>query len=214
MKNTNKSVLVLMIIMAILSFTNLLNIKIDGELLKLAGISVILGIIAFFITRKTNESKSEGLDIKTTITSLLKDKKVIILLIMPMIMNIICIFLAKTCLPEYIEHLNSRTSFLNISELPKLILEIAVLALGEEIAWRSFFQKQATKIMPFIPALIISSFLFAIGHFSSGSLIIVLYDLLFVFLNAIFYGLVFKKTDNGWCSFISHFLANLLGIFL
>lgn len=214
MKKGNKLVIVLMIIMTILSFTNLLNIKIDGELLKLAGISVILGIVAYFVTRNTNESKNEGLDIKSTIKCLLKDKKVIILIIMPMIMNIICITLAKFCLPEYITHLGSRTDFLNLSELPKLILELAILALGEEIAWRAFFQKQAAKIMPFVPALIISSFLFAIGHFTSGSIAIVLYDLLFVFINSIFYGLVFKKTDNAWCSFIAHFLANLLGIFL
>ena len=49
MKKNNKTVIVFLIVMFLLSFTNLLNIKIDGEVLKLSGISVIVGIIAFII---------------------------------------------------------------------------------------------------------------------------------------------------------------------
>ena len=38
MKKANKSVVIFLIVIAILSLTNLLNIKIDGEVLKLSGI--------------------------------------------------------------------------------------------------------------------------------------------------------------------------------
>ena len=62
--------------MTILSFANILNIKINGEVLKLAGISVIVGIIGYFTTRKTNESITSGLDIKKCFSSL-KDVKVL-----------------------------------------------------------------------------------------------------------------------------------------
>ncbi|MCM1251725.1 MAG: CPBP family intramembrane metalloprotease [Clostridium sp.] len=213
MRKLNKAVFILIIIMTVLSFTNILNIKVNDETLKLAGLSVIVGIIAFFTTRKTNESKDEGLNIKAFAGSL-KDKKVIILVIMPMIMNILCFSIARLCLPEYIEHLNSRTSFLDASQLPKLILEVIVLALGEEIAWRAFFQKQTSKIMPFIPSLFLTSLLFSMGHFNFGSPVIVAYDLFFIFINSLFYGAVFRKTDNAWCSALAHFLANLLGLFL
>ena len=73
MKKTNKTVIVFLIVMFLLSFTNLLNIKIDGEVLKLSGISVIVGVIAYFVTRKTNKTKYEGFNIKTifNITTLL-----------------------------------------------------------------------------------------------------------------------------------------------
>lgn len=213
MKKTNKSVFILIIIMTVLSFTNILNIKIDGETLTLAGVSVIVGIIAFFTTRKTNESKAEGLDIKSFVSSI-KDKKVIIFLLMPMLMNILSFLIARVCLPEYMEHISSRTGFLDLSQLPGLILELFVAALGEEIAWRAFFQKQTSKIIPFVPSLLITSFLFSMGHFNYGSIVVVIYDLLFIFINSLFYGLVFKKTDNAWCSTLAHFLANLLGTFL
>lgn len=210
MKKINKTNFILVIIMAALSFTNLFHIKVNEAPLKLAGLSVIVGIIAFFTTRKTNGSKDEGLNIKTCIGSL-KDTKVILLILLSLLMNILCFFIAAFCLPEHMEHLKSRTGFLDTAELPKLVLELIVFALGEEIAWRGFFQKQTSRLMPFIPSLMITSILFSIGHFNSGSLIVVLYDLLFIFIDSVIFGLIFKKTDNAWCSFLAHFLANLLG---
>lgn len=213
MKKINKSVLILLIVMTILSFANILNIKINGEVLKLAGISVIVGVIAYFTTRKTNEFITSGLDIKKCFSSF-KDVKVILLTITPALLDILCFIIAKNCLPEYIEHLSSRTSFIDSSETIKTILMLAVAALGEEIAWRAFFQKQTTKIVKFIPSLIITSILFSLGHFNFDNPLIVIYDLAFILINSIFYGLVFKKTDNAWCSWISHFIANVIGIFM
>ena len=213
MKKLNKSVIVLLIVMTILSFTNFLNIKVDGEVLKLAGISVIVGIIAYFTTRKTNEVITAGLDIKKCYSSF-KNVKVILLSITPILLNILCFVIAKRFLPEYIEHLGNRTNFIDSKEIIKTILTLAIAALGEEISWRAFFQKQTTKIIKFIPSLIITSVLFSLGHFNFNNPLIVIYDLIFVFMNSIFYGLVFKKTDNAWCSWISHFISNVIGIFM
>ena len=91
---------------------------------------------------------------------------------------------------------------------------MGVMTLGEEIAFRGFFQKQTTKKMHYIFSIILTSILFALGHYSSGNLGIVAYDLLFVFIDSALYGLVFKETDNAWCSWIPHFLADILGVIL
>ena len=91
---------------------------------------------------------------------------------------------------------------------------MAILTLGEEIAWRAFFQKQTTKMIRFIPSIVLTSLLFALGHYSAGSFIVVAYDLSFVFIDSILFGLVFKETDNAWCSWIPHFLADILGVLL
>ena len=61
----SKGVMVFLIVMTVLSFANLIRIEIKGDLLKLAGLTVIIGIVAFFVTRSTNGSKEEGLNIKT-----------------------------------------------------------------------------------------------------------------------------------------------------
>jgi len=214
MKKNNKTVIIFLIVMILLSFTNLLNIKIDGEVLKLSGISVIVGIIAYFVTRKTNNNKNEGLNIKTIFKDFKDHPKAIIYSILPFVTCILSTVIANKFLPEFNEHLNNRASFAISDDLIKTILVMAVLTLGEEIAWRGFFQKQTTKIIKFVPSLVLTSLLFALGHYSAGSFAVVAYDLLFVFIDSSLFGLVFKETDNAWCSWIPHFLADVFALFL
>lgn len=214
MKKLNKVVIIFLIIMVLLSFTNLLNIKIEGEVLKLSGISVVVGVIAYFVTRKTNKSKNEGLNIKTIFKDFKDHPKAILYAALPFISCILCTVIANKFLPEYTEHVINRASFAISEDLIKTILTMGVLTLGEEIAWRGFFQKQTTKIIKFIPSIILTSLLFALGHYSLGSFIVVAYDLLFVFIDSSLFGLVFKETDNAWCSWIPHFLADILGVLL
>lgn len=210
MKKTNKSIMIPLILMIFLSVMCLFKIEVGGEMLPLASVALIIGIVTFFVTRKTNDDENEGLHYKTILSSL-KNKNIIILILMPLIMNVVCLLIAKLCVPEFIEHLTARTDFLAFNMIPVLIVELIIAALGEEIAWRAFFQKQMSKVLPFVPSLIISSALFSICHFSQGSAIVVIYDLVFVFINAVLYGVIFKKTDNAFVSMIAHFLANLFG---
>lgn len=210
MKKTSKLAVISMIFMTIFSLTSLFKIEIGGKKIGLASITLIIGIVAFFVTRKTNDDVNEGLNFKN-IFSLLKDKKLIIWVLMPTIMNIICFLIAKFFIPEFITHLKARTDFLPFSMIPVLLVQLIVFALGEEIAWRAFFQKQISKMLPYVPSLIISAALFSLCHLNPGNITVVTYDLLFVFINAVFYGIVFKKTDNACISTIAHFIANLFG---
>ena len=214
MKKISKSVIIFLIVMILLSFTNLLNIKVDGEVLKLSGISVIVGVVAYFVTRKTNKTKYEGFNIKTIFKDFKEHPKAIVFAILPFITCILSTVIANKFLPEFNEHVNNRASFAISGDLIKTILIMAVLTLGEEIAWRGFFQKQTTKIIKFIPSIILTSLLFSLGHFSAGSFAVVAYDLLFVFIDSSLFGLIFKETDNAWCSWIPHFLADILGVLL
>lgn len=214
MKKTKKIVIVFLIVMFLLSFTNLLNIKIDGEVLKLSGLSVIIGVVAYFVTRKTNNNKNEGLNIKTIFKDFKDHPKAIIYAILPFVTCVLSTVIANRFLPEFNEHVNNRASFAISEDLMKTILMMAVLTLGEEIAWRGFFQKQTSKKIHYMLSIIVTSLLFALGHYSAGSFIIVAYDLLFVFIDSSLFGLVFKETDNAWCSWIPHFLADVLALFL
>lgn len=214
MKKANKSVVIFLIVIAILSLTNLLNIKIDGEVLKLSGISVIIGVVAFFVTRKTNKTKDEGLNIKTIFKDFKDHPKSIIYALLPFISVILCTVIVNKFIPDFTDHLKNRINFATSTDLMRTILTMAVLTLGEEIAWRGFFQKQTSKKIHYILSIIATSLLFALGHYSAGSFKIVAYDLLFVFIDSSLFGLVFKETDNAWCSWIPHFLADVLALFL
>lgn len=208
----SKAVAIFLIVMTVLSFANLVRIEIDGSLLKLAGLVVIIGVVAFFVTRGTNDSKDEGLDIKTVLSKM-KSKKVIILALIPIVIDVMQIVIEKAFFPEILEHTVARIPFeIDPAKVSPIILQLLLLPLGEEIALRAFYQKQMNKLTGFAPALIIASFIFAMGHFSYGNPAIVAVDLAGVFINSIFYGLVFKETDNAWCSWVSHSLADIVAV--
>lgn len=205
-KNMNSTFL---LAMTVISVTQLFGMGI-------AGVSVCLGLAFFFIDkaiRKTPFSKS-GLNIRA-IGSTLKERKIWLWILLPTVLDALSIALSKLVLPEYIGHVLSRTEmFVSFDNVLFIIFQLALLALGEEIAWRAFFQQQINQYISFMPSLIICSVLFAIGHIASGNPIIVFYDIFFVFLNSIVYGIVFYKSKNAWISAISHFTANLFGIII
>jgi membrane protease YdiL (CAAX protease family) len=60
------------------------------------------------------------------------------------------------------------------------------------------FLSKAIKQSPLDNTIIIdSSMLFAIGHFNQRKAVIVLYDIFFVFINSVLYGVIFHKTNNA-----------------
>ena len=199
--------LIAMIIMAIVSFSNLFG-------LNIAGMSVIIGILFFFINKAFEKKSSidSGVYIKAIGTSF-KYRRIWILIVLPLIMDAFCIVISKLFLPEYIEHVLARTeTFVSFDKLAILIIQLAVLALGEEIAWRAFFQKQLCRALPVVPVLLISSLLFSLGHLVKGNIIVVSYDVFFVFINSILYGIIFYESKNAWISAISHFCAILFSV--
>lgn len=208
-KEINKVCIIAMIAMGAISFTNLFG-------LPVAGISVFIGVIFFFINKgmiKQGFDRS-GLDFNAIRTNL-KVRSIWFWIAMPLVMDAVSITIGKLFLPEYINHVISRAvPFISIDKVILLLVQLAVLALGEEIAWRAFFQKQFQKVLPIAPVLIISSIFFSIGHITDGSLAIVAFDIFFVFINSILYGVIFHKTNNAWISTISHFTANLFSIII
>ena len=123
MKNINKSVMIPIILMILISIACLFKIKVGGERVEIASFTLIIGIVAFYITRKTNDDKNEGLNHKTILNSL-KKVNIIVLILMPTIMNVICLLLAKLCVPEFVEHLTARTDFLSFNKVLILVQRI------------------------------------------------------------------------------------------
>lgn len=197
-----------LIAMVIISFTNLFG-------LPAAGISNILGVIFFFVAKAAEKRPfaGSGLDI-TALGQNLKERSIWFWLVMPIVMDGVSIMLARLFLPEYIDHVVARAGIFVSYDAPilLLLLQLIFLALGEEIAWRAFFQKELCKVLPLTPVLLISSVLFGIGHLVSGNLAVVVFDVFFVFVNSILYGIIFHKTQNAWASGLSHFAANLFSI--
>lgn len=207
--NKKKLALTAMLLMVVFSFSGFLVLFGDNNV-NLTSLTLLIGIVFYFVTRAPEEK--ETLSLKT-VPMALRDWKTDLLILLPAVMNIICYAFAKMFLPEFLEHLSGRTDFLSSGQVVILIAELIIAALGEEIAWRGFFLNRLTGYLPFPPALLITATLFSICHFSTGSAAVVLYDLLFIIVNAVFYGLIYNRSNNITVSTISHFMANLLGIF-
>ena len=207
MANIKKIFLLTMIVMTIVSFAPIFG-------LSIAGISVIVGIVLFFINNALEKKTAAENELdEKEIGANLKDKTIWFWIVLPLVMNVVCIGLAKFILPEYIEHLFARTVLvISFDKILLLVIQLAVLALGEEIAWRAFFQKQLNKAFSIVPALIITSIIFALGHIAEGNSVVVIYDIFFIFVNSVIYGVIFHKTNNAWISATSHFIANLFSI--
>ncbi|MGE7543259.1 CPBP family intramembrane glutamic endopeptidase [Sporosarcina newyorkensis] len=209
MSETKDFYLVAMSAMVIVSFANFFGLTIGG-------ISVILGITFFITSRVADKTTSPDTSLSLkTIGPNFKNKSLWFWIFSPLLMNLFCIILATLFLPEFIEHLIGRTgTMISLDTLFALILQLAILALGEEIAWRGFFQKQLSTRLPILPALILTSFLFSIAHYTVGNFAVISYDMFFIFINSMLYGFVFYKTTNIWISAISHFTANLFIIII
>ena len=202
--NTTVTITALLLMLA-LTATNFFG-------LSLAGFSIFVGIIAFFLTTGKGKICENGLDFRAT-GKQLADKKLWLWILFPTLANLLSVAIAHFFLPEFLSHVAARTGeFLTFDKILLLVLafQLIITALGEEIAWRAFFQKRLGGFIPMWLSIVLTSILFSLGHLSTGTIKIVIYDLLFVFVNSLFYGIVFKKTNNACISAISHLIANLV----
>lgn len=198
---------IVLIVMIIFSFSNLFGWNI-------AGLSVIAGVAAFFLNQALEKQslKDSRLNLRALSTNL-RDHKIWFWILLPLFMDIICLGLARAFLPQYIAYETHRAgSFVPIEISIVSTMQFLFFALGEEIAWRAFFQNELTKVLPITHVLLISSVLFTLGHFKAGDALIVVYGLFFTFINSILYGIVFHKTKNAWASTFSHFVANMFSV--
>lgn len=196
-------------VMALLSLTPLFGVG-------LSGINVIIGLVYFFVQKRVRKlsAAESGLEIRT-VPAAFAVKSTWLWVLLPLVVDICSVLLSKWIAPEYLNHVFARSAgILSYDNLPKLIGTVFVLALGEEIAFRVVFLGTIRRYMKALPAILITSLFFALAHLTFDTPAVVAYDLVFVFINSIVYGIAFEKTKNGYISTIAHILSNLFGVLL
>lgn len=137
------------------------------------------------------------------------------LILLPFIAVVGQIVLSYYAMPTFNEYVMDRVEpMLHMSSLLVLIPQLLILAFGEELAFRGFAQEKLSKIIDSRIAILVVSFLFAIAHLSMGEVGIVLFDIGFIFIDSILYGILYLKTKNVYVTTIAHFLANVVGIYI
>ena len=174
------------------------------------------GLACFFIIEgieKTPDSES-GLSFKRFFSDLRK-QWVIPLILFMLVLAPVEMLLSKAVFGSaYIEHVLGRITVPGLDQLPLLLFSQVVTVLGEEIEYRAFFVGKGMKCFPFWPVAIAGAVLFAAAHYAAGPAGIVAWDLAGIFIDAILFAILYRKTGNCLISFIPHFLNNIIGFFL
>ena len=176
----------------------------------------IAGLACFFIIEgmeKTPDAES-GLSFKRFFPDL-KKPGVLPLILFMLVLSPVEMLLSKAVFGSaYIDHVLGRVNVPGLDQLPLLLFNQIVSVLGEEIEFRAFFVGKGMKRFSFWPVAVAGAVLFAAAHYTAGAAGIVAWDLGGIFIDAILFAILFRKTGNCLISFIPHFLNNMIGFFL
>lgn len=117
-------------------------------------------------------------------------------------------FLLQQFLPEFYIHVFNRVGPFDVFQF--ILVGVIVVPFIEEVLFRGVVQEQLHTYTSNLMALILSSCLFAIVHWSSGEALLVGVDLLLVFLDSLWFGLIYLKSRNVLLSTLCHSLGNLI----
>ena len=211
---TDKSVILTILGMAVMIIA--VAVKAATSSLIAAAVIHIAGLACFFIIEgieKTPDSES-GLSFKRFFSDLKKPG------VIPLILFMILLSLAEMLLSKavfgraYIDHVLGRINVPGLDQLPLLLFNQIVSVLGEEIEFRAFFVGKGMKRFSFWPVAIAGAVIFAAAHYAAGPAGIVALDLAGIFIDAILFAILYRRTGNCLISFIPHFLNNMIGFFL
>ncbi len=176
----------------------------------------IAGLACFFLVEgveKTPDSES-GLSFKRFFPGL-KKPWVIPLILFMLVLSPAEMLLSRAVFGRaYIDHVLGRISVPGLDRLPLLLFNQIVSVLGEEIEFRAFFVGKGMKRFSFWLAAVAGAALFAAAHYAAGAAGIVAWDLGAIFIDAIFFAILYRRTGNCLISFVPHFLNNMIGFFL
>jgi len=180
---------------------------------KFKGIMVVVSIIYFLIERRVrNRTREEiGLTFSSFLLKLKQNWQWITLV--AVIMQCFYLMLYAKFFPEVLVHLLERLPIDINTVNSKLFVTILILAFGEEIVFRGLIQARLNKMMPVWAAIVCTSLLFAIMHFSTGSAAAVGIDLTTVFIDSVLLGILFARTNNIYITTLAHALANLVATY-
>lgn len=173
-------------------------------------IPLICVIYLLIERRKRHRSWSDiGFKIKTILSDARSSWDLILLV--GVISPLLTFYIGKYCIPGYIDHLKLRLP-MDVEIIIPAIITVTIGTFLEEIIFRGFIQGRLEWFITPFKAIIISSILFAVMHYSQGSISIIALDMSGIFVDGILFGIIFTRTKNIFASWIGHYLSDLIGI--
>lgn len=135
-----------------------------------------------------------------------------LVIIVGVLLQLLYLFGFNSLFPEVIEHVQGRASFIQSFD-GKLLFTLFVLALGEELVFRGLVQQRLHWVVKPVPATLITSIIFALLHITTGSLLTVSLDVTTVFIDSVFFGVIYYKTNNIYASWFAHAMVNIVATY-
>jgi membrane protease YdiL (CAAX protease family) len=122
------------------------------------------------------------------------------------------VLLARAFAPAYLEHVLSRLPFPQDIHWLTLIPLLAFSLIAEELTFRALIQGRLTPFIGKAGAIVLTSFLFGIAHYSPGAFTIVALDIATIFVDSVLYGLIYSRGNNLIVVWAAHLLGDILGM--
>jgi membrane protease YdiL (CAAX protease family) len=120
---------------------------------------------------------------------------------------------------QLLEHITARlpldvASGAGLATVGGLLAVAFVLTLVEEIVYRVTIQERLSRLVGTPVAIVIAAALFALAHAVavSGNPQVVLFDVGGVFLDGLFFGLIWARTHNLAVTWLTHYAADVVGL--
>ncbi len=120
--------------------------------------------------------------------------------------------LAKTFYPQYLEHVLSRLPIPQDINWLALLPLLAISLLLEELTFRVLFQGRLSPHLGSAGAILLVSLLFGLSHYSPGPAGIVALDIATIFIDSLFYGILYARRKNILIAWAAHLLGDILGM--
>jgi membrane protease YdiL (CAAX protease family) len=131
------------------------------------------------------------------------------------VFQMLIVLIGKFLLPDFIVHVRERLPMIiSPSTIISIIITLSIGTFLEEVIYRGFLQERLSWHIKPIFAMLITSIIFGFMHYSKGSPLIVSFDIFGIIIDSIVYGIIFNKTKNIFASWITHYLADVVGVIL
>ena len=180
---------------------------------KIVGMLAVIAYMMIESRLRKRPKEDSGFNLKV-LPQAIKDTWPFILLVV-FITPLITVLIGKMFVPEYFEHVINRVvPYVKMDSLGKLFTQLLILAFGEEIVFRAFLQGRLSLFIYPRLAILLTSIVFALVHYTPGVMVVVVMDLLSVFVDSILFGIIFERSRNVFASTLAHFLGNSFGMIL
>ncbi|MBX2997022.1 MAG: CPBP family intramembrane metalloprotease [Caldilineaceae bacterium] len=206
----NRSLRVLFEMLVVISVTLIGSLLWPQVKRLLAWLPIVYVLVERFLRRRSWAEL--GFQRQTFPSALARNWPFIVLV--AVVFQVITVVVALTFWPALLDHVRARVPLFNVATIFPLLILLPFAVLGEELVYRAMFQERLRCFMGSAPAIVLASLVFALMHWSSGDALIVAWDLGFIFVDSLLYGVIFSRGKNIWVAWLAHWTADLVGLAL